>query len=93
MASRRNLKKDIDYLAGEVIANSYSCLYFNPERNRNEVIKIIEDAVELRNLLFSRIKPEEKNNRSLVKKHYAAIRNDLLTGIDGLFERLSETCK
>jgi len=49
MASRRNLKKDIDYLVGEVISNSYSCLYFNPDRKKDEVIKIVEDAVELRN--------------------------------------------
>lgn len=50
-------------------------------------------AVALRNDLFGRIKPEEKDNPSLVRKHYAALRNDLMIRIDGMFEKLSGICK
>ena len=93
MASRRYLKKEIDYLVGEVVGDAQLCLYFNPETKREDIIAVMEEAIALRNDLFARIKPEEKNNRSLVRKHYAAIRNDMMVGIDGLFEKLSSTCK
>jgi len=93
MASRRYLKKEIDYLVSEIIGDAQLCLYFNPEKKREEIIGIMEEAVVLRNDLFSRIKPEEKNNPSLVRKHYAALRNDLMLRVDGLFEKLSVICK
>jgi len=93
MASRRMLKKDIDYLVSEVISNCYACLYFHPEKNEDEIYKIIEEAVDVRNGLFDRIKPAEKNNRSLVRKHYAALRNDMFVSVDDLFEKLSKACK
>ena len=93
MASRRYLKKEIDYLVGEVIADAQLCLFFNPEKKREAIIGVMEDAVTLRNDLFERIKPAEKNNASLVRKHYAALRNDLMVRIDELFSQLSETCK
>jgi hypothetical protein len=93
MASRRILKKEIDYLVGEVIGDAQLCLYFKATAKREAIIGILEDAVALRNDLFARIKPEEKNNASLVRKHYAALRHDLGVRIDGLFTRLSDTCK
>lgn len=93
MASRRYLKKQIDYLVAEVIADAHLCLYFNPDKKQEDIIAVMEEAVALRNDLFARIKPEEKNNRSLVRKHYAAIRHDMIVGVDGLFEKLSTTCK
>jgi hypothetical protein len=87
------LKKDIDYLLDEVVTDSYLSLYFHPER-KDEIVKIMEDAVELRNTLYERANnPAEKNSRSLVRKHYAAVRRDMFDGIDKLFVRLSETGK
>ncbi len=93
MASRRILKKEIDYLVGEVIGDAQLCLYFKDADRREAIIGVMEDAVALRNDLFARIKPAEKNNASLVRKHYAALRNDLAVRIDGLFTKLSDTCK
>jgi hypothetical protein len=93
MASLRMLKKDIDYLMDEVVTDSYLSLYFHPGR-KDDIVKVIQDAVELRNSLFERANsPIEKNNRSLVRKHYAQIRRDMFDGIDELFVRLSETSK
>jgi hypothetical protein len=87
------LKKDIDYLMDEVITDSYLSLYFNPER-KDKVVEIIEEAVALRNTLYERANnPVEKKNRSLVRKHYAAVRRDMFAGIDKLFVTLSEASK
>jgi hypothetical protein len=87
------LKKDIDYLMDEVVTDSYLSLYFHPER-KDEIIKIIEDAVALRNTLYEQANnPVEKRNRSLVRKHYSAVRRDMFAGIDKLFVSLSEASK
>lgn len=94
MASIRKFKKEIDYLASEVISNSYTCLYFNPQRNRDEVFAIINDAVEVRNDLFVKANnPIEKHNPKLVKKYYHQLNNEVFEKVDALFERLSKACK
>ena len=88
MASIRSIKKDIDYLVSEVISDCYLTIYFHPEK-KQEVVSVMEEAVELRNSLFAQVKPKEKHNPSLVKKHYAQMRRDLMTKVDGLFVKLS----
>ncbi len=93
MASRRYLKKEIDYLVSEVIGDAQMCLYFNDPKKRDQIVGVMEEAVALRNDLFARIRFEEKNNPRLVRKHYATLRSELLTNVDGLFEKLSGICK
>ncbi len=84
------LKKDIDYLMEQVLEDSYFTIYFHPEK-KDKAIEVIQGAVDLRNELFDRANsPAEKNNRSLVKKHYAQIRRDMFSGVDSLFEKLSD---
>lgn len=93
MASLRMLKRDIDYLMDEVVTDSYLSLYFHPE-HKDAIIGVIRDAVDLRNALHDRAnRPIEKKSRSLVRKHYVAVRRDMFAGIDQLFVRLSEVGK
>ncbi|MCD8185304.1 MAG: hypothetical protein LUD68_02245 [Rikenellaceae bacterium] len=60
MASRRYLKKEIDYLIGQVIGDAHLSLFFHPEQKREDIVAVMEQAVALRNDLFARMKPEEK---------------------------------
>lgn len=93
MASLRVLKKDIDYLVNEVVSDCYVSTYFHPEK-KDEILKVIEEAVALRNNLFERANnPAEKHNKSLVKKHYAFLRTEMFSKVDDLFGRLSELNK
>ncbi len=93
MASIRGIKNDLDYLISEIISDCYLRLYFNPDNKREEVVAIIREAVDFRNETFQRINnPAEKHNKSLVKKHYAAIRRDMMAKIDELFNKLSDLC-
>lgn len=93
MASVKSIKKDIDYLIEEVVTDCYLALYFHPDK-KDEIIKIMEGAVDLRNQLFSKANnPAEKHNRSLVKKHYAQLRRDMFEGVDGMFSALSQLSK
>lgn len=93
MASIRSIKKDIDFLLQEVVSDSYMTIFFHPER-KEDVVKIIEQAVTMRNDLIKRAaKPAEKNNARLVKKQYQQIRLELMAGIDKQFAALSDLCK
>ncbi len=64
MANKRDLKKDIDYLVGEVISDCYTYMLINGEKKRDDAIAIIESILEKRNDLIHRIKhPAKKDDR------------------------------
>ena len=89
MASIRSIKREIDYLIEEVVSDCYLTIYFWPDK-REAVLKLLEEAVGLRNSLIERVNnPVEKNNGSLVKKHYAQVQKDMLDGADAILVKLS----
>ena len=93
MASIRGIKNEIDYLVSEVISDGYMALYFNVEK-RDAIVSVIEEAVAMRNNLYEKVNnPADKQNKSLVRKHYAQIRRDMISGTDDLFRKLSAICK
>ncbi|MHC1779443.1 MAG: hypothetical protein AB9922_04335 [Bacteroidales bacterium] len=90
MASLRVIKKDIDYLVSEVVSDCWTFLYINPDKKAEDVVDIINDAVKFRNELFERVNNPVKEK---VKAHYKAINQDLLSGVDSLFQRISALTK
>ena len=94
MASIRELKKDIDYLVFEVISDCFVYAGLHPDNKTDEVSGIITDAVNLRNDLINRVNnPEKKSEPKVIKAHYQAIKNDLISGVDKLFDQLSSVSK
>ena len=50
----------------------------------------MQEGVELRNELYHKANnPVEPKNASLVRKYYAAFRNEMVEGYGKLFEKLS----
>ncbi len=93
MSSLRILKKDIDYLVEELVADCYLAIYCHPT-NEEAIVTLMSEAIDVRNSLFEKANnPAEKNNTKLVKRHYAQIRRDMFTKVDGLFEKLSGLTK
>lgn len=90
MASLRTIKKDIDFLVSEVISDCWVFMNINPEKKTDEAVSIINDAVVLRNELFERVNSKEIESP---KKHFKAISQDLLKGVDALFIRISGLTK
>jgi hypothetical protein len=92
MANIRNLKKDIDYLVYQVISDCFSAMSVTKEESVSDgLADIVSDAVKLRNGLFSRIKQKKDEEKpEKLKDYYRNLRNDLVKGIDELFERLSK---
>ena len=90
MASIRIIKKDIDFLVSEVISDCWAFIYIHQDKKADKAVEIMNNAVELRNELFSIINNVDKAD---VKKHFKAINQDLLKGVDALFVSISNLTK
>ena len=90
MANLRVIKKDVIFLVNEIISDCWVYMYFNGEKNREEVQKIVADAVELGDNIFEQINHYPKDD---TKKHFNSLNKKLLEGVDALFVRLSALSK
>lgn len=93
MANLRYLKKEIDYRLEEVVFDCDMSMCFQPSKE-NQIMEVMREAVEVRNALYGKANnPAEPHNRSLVRKHYAALRREMVEAYDRMFEKLSEINK
>ncbi|MDE6778024.1 MAG: hypothetical protein K2J51_00905 [Alistipes sp.] len=93
MANLRILKKEIDYRLEELVFDCDMAICFQPSKE-TEIFALMKEGVDLRNELYARASnPAEPHNRSLVRKHYAALRRDMVEAYDKLFDKLSEINK
>ncbi len=92
MANLRTLKKDIDYLVEEILADCYLTLYFHPEKY-DAVTAIIQRAVDERNNLYDRVNNPPAKGGALARKHYSTVRRDLFDQAHTLFSELSNLGK
>ena len=90
MANLRTFKKDVIFLINEVISDCWVFMYLNRDKNVEEAKKIVADAVELGDNLFEQINHYPKDD---AKKHFKALNQKLLEGVDALFVRLSGLSK
>ena len=90
MANLRSFKKDVIFLVNEVISDCWVFMYLNRDKNVDEANKIVADAVELGDNLFEQINHYPKDD---AKKHFKALNQKLLEGVDALFVRLSGLTK
>lgn len=93
MASIRRLKKDIDYLTLTVIADCFNCSIVSGKKN-DEVSAIVNDTIAFRNTLLDRVRGAKKlENKKEIKNYFKAISNDLFSGVDAAFTKLSGVIK
>ena len=86
----RTLKKDFDYLIGEVISDCCTFIYVNPDKKEAEAVEVINQAIALRDEMFDRL---NKIHEKPAKPHIKALKEDFLNRIDALFEKISELAK
>ncbi len=90
MANLRVLKKQIDYCLEEVLFDCEMAICFQPSKEE-AVTKVIEEAVAVRNELFVKaMNPAEPHNKSLVRKHYSALRREIAASFSELCDKLSK---
>ena len=94
MASVRQLKKDIEALTTQVVSYCFEYMDVYREAEKEPVVGILKSAIDVRNELIARANhPDGKNNPKLVKAHYKAIVNDLLSKTDEHFDKLRDLLK
>ncbi|WP_372948434.1 hypothetical protein [Mariniphaga sp.] len=94
MASKKDLKKDIDMLMSMVLNDCFYVLEYNPKVDTKAVMKIAESIMEKHSEFRLRVNhPDGKDNPKLVKKYYNELAADVLTVADDAFEALSAEVK
>ncbi len=90
MASIRNLKKDINFLAYELLTEVFAYKHFHPETDEKKLDEMILDLVKIRNELIARTNSaKEFDNPSQVKSHFSKIQSDMVKLVD-VMDRLSK---
>lgn len=91
MANRRTIKKDINYLLGDVIEECYSEMLNKPGRNEKEINAIIDQAVDLADDLMTRVNNLKNiKNRKDMKAHFNKISEDLKEKTMGFISKLNK---
>ena len=85
MASKRLLKKDINYLTFDLIAECFTYQFFHKDLNPEMVDEIAGGILDNRNDLVARINHVDgKENPKLVKAHFRKIREDFSKSVEML---------
>jgi hypothetical protein len=93
MANKREFKKDVNYLLGEVFADCYLHMHFHKAANQEKVMEILSEAVAFRNDMIVKINHTETKDKKANKTQYKALYNEMLNTVDGLFGKLSGLSK
>lgn len=96
MASKKNLKKDINFLTNEVIETCFLHYHLSHEKEEIKPVidEVIEDAVNLRNELMHKINhPEEGLKGGKLKSWFNEIQSEMMKKTDDAFEKLGELHK
>ena len=86
----RVIKKDIEYFIGEFIDDCSLYAALNPEKNADEVSKIVEEAIDLYNELKDKVNLKIEGSK---KAYYNALRKETFEKVDALYTKLSEVVK
>ena len=94
MASKRNIKKDIDVVMSLALSDCFYVLEYNDKVDEKAIMEIAGDIIKMhRELRIRANHPDGKDNPTLVKKYYQKIIADLLSTANGALERLSSEVK
>jgi hypothetical protein len=89
MANRREIKRNINQLLGDVIEEYYSTLLENDNKNEAQIEKLVDDCVDLADELIAKVNSSYKlKTRAETKKHFAAIKEKLGDSILAFTDKL-----
>ena len=87
MASVKNLKKDINYVLGDVIEECYMWELINPKADAKKAQAVINETIESFDGLITRVNDKKVENKSA---HFKSVQSDLETVASGLLEKLNK---
>lgn len=84
MANIRNLKKDINFVVGDIIEAVMTWQLANPEKDHSASETLIDDAINLFDSLIAKVNNKQVDDR---KAQLAAVIDELETGGRALIDR------
>ncbi len=87
MASVRDLKKDINYILGDIIEAVYIWEYANPKTDPKKSEAIIDEAIEIFDDLIAKVNDKSVDNR---KAHLKSVNKELEDRGKTLIEKLNK---
>lgn len=88
MASRKDLKKDVDYLIFELISECYASINERPDQDLSGYEQIINDIIEMHEDLLSRINQFDTKSGEHSRKYFKNIKIDLADGLKKAYKSL-----
>lgn len=94
MASRRDAKKDIEYLLAEIISDTLNVLHLHKGKKDDELLSLLEYLIDSRDELVSRLSHiPGKDNPAQVRLFFNKLYLDLEKCAEEGMERLSKIIK
>ena len=87
MASLRDLKKDINYVLGDIIEAVYVWELTNPDKGIENSGKIIDEAIATFDDLITKVNDKKVDNR---KAHLKSVNTELETRGRALIEKINK---
>lgn len=87
MANIRDLKKDINFVLGDIIDAVYVWEALNPEGDAKQGEAVIDDAIETFDVLIAKVNDKKVENR---KKHLGTVRAELEEKATALVGRINK---
>ena len=74
MASVKNLKKDINFVLGDVIEECYTWELLNPEADTKKSTALVDETIAAFDTLIGKLHTKDIDNK---KSHFKSIQSDL----------------
>ena len=87
MANKRDLKKDINYVLGDIIEAVYVWEYSNTSKDTKKSEAIIDEAIETFDELIVKVNAKDVENK---KAHFKAINQELEDKGRALIEKINK---
>ncbi|MEZ4793202.1 MAG: hypothetical protein R2783_06995 [Gelidibacter sp.] len=87
MGNVRDLKKDINYVLGDIIEAVYIWEYTNTSKDTKQSEAIIDEAIETFDELIAKVNDKKVENK---KAHFKSIQNELETKGRALIEKINK---
>ncbi len=87
MANVRNLKKDINYVLGDIIEAVYVWEYTNADKDTKKSEAIIDEAIDTFDELIAKVNDKSVENK---KAHFKGINQELETKGRALIEKINK---
>ena len=91
MASKRELKKDVDSLIFEIVSESYSFIDIYPKDDHTKAEEIIDNAMELQDETITSINNADKSlSAKETRKYFNELKTEFIQKVEALFKELDK---